>query len=68
MPKKVTTMSFRIDVDLLEELRDVAYWNRVSISSIVEEAIREKLNDLIIRDGVCPSRNGDLRGRPIGKK
>lgn len=44
-------VAFRIDYELVEELRAAAFWTKTTISAIVEEALREHLRKLHQKNG-----------------
>ena len=44
-------VAFRIDYDLVEELRAAAFWTKTTISEIVETALRAHLEKLHAKNG-----------------
>ncbi len=62
MSKKRLTVN--LPVDLLEQLRNAAYWNPgMTLAAMVERGIRSSLQDAVrIRGGPFPARLGELKG------
>lgn len=44
-------VAFRIDYDLVQDLRAASFWMQTTISEIVEEALREHLRKLHAKNG-----------------
>lgn len=68
MPKK--TLSAWVDEDFVELVRNVAYWDRETVSEIVEEAVRHAIEERVrVRGSPYPDRPKKLRrGRPPASK
>ncbi len=43
--------AFRLDYDLVQELRAASYWTKTAISEIVEQALREHFKKLHAKNG-----------------
>lgn len=43
--------SITIDQKILEQLRNVAYWDRTSVSSLIEDAVKLKIITLVAERG-----------------
>ena len=62
--------SFNLPVDLVEQALDAAWWGRLSLAELAEEALRREIRRLARKagysSGVFPTREGNLKsGRPI---
>lgn len=67
---KVKT-SFNLTPDIVEEARDAAWWARLTLAELAEEALRREIARLAKKaghkDGVFPKRERELKsGRPTG--
>jgi len=64
--RKSVPLSIRIDPDLAERVRDVAYHFRTPVSKVVEDALGAHLDKLSREYGPTPPRSADVpKGRPI---
>jgi len=64
------TVTFRLPPSLIEKARDVAYWERLTLSGLMEEALTAKITSLEKKNGQpFAKRVRDLAptGRPKGK-
>ncbi|MHA2248603.1 MAG: hypothetical protein ACXADY_26895 [Candidatus Hodarchaeales archaeon] len=66
--QKMANMCLRIPAELLEKIRDAAYWSRITISSIAEEAFSSEVKKMERRyNSRAPfkKRKKELKGRRI---
>jgi hypothetical protein len=65
---KSEKISLPIPVELIERVRDAAYWERMTLASIIEEALTDKLDRMEKGRGApYEPRTGKLHtGRPLG--
>lgn len=55
-----TTTSFYLPLELVDQLKDIAYRDRVPISKLVEDALRYQIQTDYIARGKCPKRKKDM--------
>jgi len=55
-PAVLAHLSVRVDPDLLERARDLAYWDRLTLVAIVEAGLRAVIADYEADHGLLPAR------------
>lgn len=67
-PQPKVVQTFRIEADILDKLKDAAYWERTTLTDVANEAIAEKLRRLEERNGgPFPKRPRELRNLKAGR-
>jgi len=59
------TVNLYMESSIIDNLKDIAYRDRVAFSHIIEIAFRTYLQNDYIKNGVCPQREKDMPGRPV---
>lgn len=62
--------AFNLPDEVLEKVRDIAYWDRIPVNAIVREGIEMAIKKYEKKRGAgYPTREGELvSGRPVGRK
>lgn len=60
--RKETRATFIVQENLLEQLKDLAYWNRVTIKDVLNTFLQEGINKRIQEEGHIKPRPKDNQG------
>lgn len=66
-PQKRTACTFYCSQDVIDKVRDVAYWDRKTVSDVIAEGLQEYIELLETKRGEAyPERTGEIaKGRPL---